>query len=292
MAEKQQAVTEFYNNTSPRGAWEFLLGDHLHEGFYDPGTTATISGSQAAAARMIDEALRFANIYDDPSKKPKNMLDIGCGVGGTCVHVAKQYGIQCKGITLSPEEVKCAQGIAKAQGLEEKVSFDVGDALNLPYKDGTFDLVLTIECIEHVQDKEKFIREMIRVAAPGAPIVILSYAHRNLSPSAESLKPDEKKVLKKICDNLALSCLCSSADFVRWLTQLPAEDIKTADWTQNTSPFFPLLMKETFTWKGFTSLLMKGGWTAIKELLALRMMSKAADDGLLKFVAITCRKSK
>nr|A0A075D5I4.1 RecName: Full=Picrinine-N-methytransferase; Short=RsPiNMT; AltName: Full=Gamma-tocopherol-like methyltransferase PiNMT; Short=RsTLMT [Rauvolfia serpentina]AHH02780.1 tocopherol-like methyltransferase [Rauvolfia serpentina] len=290
MAEKQQAVAEFYDNST--GAWEVFFGDHLHDGFYDPGTTATIAGSRAAVVRMIDEALRFANISDDPAKKPKTMLDVGCGIGGTCLHVAKKYGIQCKGITISSEQVKCAQGFAEEQGLEKKVSFDVGDALDMPYKDGTFDLVFTIQCIEHIQDKEKFIREMVRVAAPGAPIVIVSYAHRNLSPSEGSLKPEEKKVLKKICDNIVLSWVCSSADYVRWLTPLPVEDIKAADWTQNITPFYPLLMKEAFTWKGFTSLLMKGGWSAIKVVLAVRMMAKAADDGVLKFVAVTCRKSK
>ncbi|KAI5665085.1 hypothetical protein M9H77_24408 [Catharanthus roseus] len=290
MAEKQQAVAEFYDNST--GAWEVFFGDHLHDGFYDPGTTATIPASRAAVVRMIDEALRFANVSTDPAKKPRNMLDVGCGIGGTCLYVAKKYDIQCTGITISPEQVKCAQGFAAAQGLENKATFDCGDALNMPYKDGTFDVVFTIQCIEHIQDKEKFIREMVRVAAPGAAIVIVSYGHRNLSPGEESLKPEEKKTLKKICDNIVLSWLCSSADYVRWLTPLPVQDIKTADWTQNIQPFYPLLFKEAFTWRGFTSLLMKGGWSAIKVVLAVKVMAKAADDGLLKFMAVTCKKSK
>lgn len=49
------------------------------------------------------------------------MLDVGCGIGGTCLHVAKKYDIQCIGITISPKQVKCAQGFATAQGLENKV---------------------------------------------------------------------------------------------------------------------------------------------------------------------------
>lgn len=67
---------------------------------------------------------------------------------------------------------------------------------------------------------------MVRVAAPGAAIVIVSYGHRNLSPGEESLKPEEKKTLKKICDNIVLSWLCSSADYVRWLTPLPVQVVK------------------------------------------------------------------
>nr|A0A075D657.1 RecName: Full=Picrinine-N-methytransferase; Short=VmPiNMT; AltName: Full=Gamma-tocopherol-like methyltransferase PiNMT; Short=VmTLMT [Vinca minor]AHH02782.1 tocopherol-like methyltransferase [Vinca minor] len=290
VTEKQEAVAEFYDKSTD--AWEVFFGEHLHDGFYEPGTTATIPGSKVAVVRMIDELLRFAGISDDPEKKPKTMLDVGCGLGGTCLHVAKKYDIKCTGITISPEQVKCAQDLAATQGLESKVSFDVGDALDMPYKDGTFDLVFTIQCIEHIQDKEKFIREMVRVAAPGAPVVIAGYAARNLSPSEESLKPEEKMVLEKICDHIVLSWLCSTGDYVKWLTPLPVQDIKVWDLTQNITPFYPLCIKEAFTWKSFTSLLKMGGWSAIKVVFAVKMMAMAAEEGLLKFAAVTCRKSK
>nr|AHH02784.1 tocopherol-like methyltransferase [Vinca minor] len=280
-----------YDGQVLSGSFDVFFGDHLHDGFYDPGTTATIANSQPARVRIIDEAFRFANISDDPTKKPKNMLDVGCGIGGTCLHVAKKYDIKSTGINISPEQAKCAQDRAAAQGLETKVSFDVGDAVDLPYPDGTFDMVFTLQCIEHIQDKEKFISEMVRVAAPGAPIVILSSGHRNLSPSEESLKPEEKKQLKKMCDLLLLSGLCSSSDYVNWLTPLSIEDIKTADWTQNVTPFYPLFLKEVFSWKVFISMLMKGGWSIIKVALGVKIMAKAADTGLLKFVAVTCRKT-
>lgn len=44
-----------------------------------------------------------------------------------------------------------------AQRLSEnyQVSFDVGDALNMRYSDGSFELIFVIQCIEHIQDKEK-----------------------------------------------------------------------------------------------------------------------------------------
>nr|AHH02783.1 tocopherol-like methyltransferase [Vinca minor] len=290
MAERQQEVAEYYDKST--GAWELLIGDHLHLGYYEPGTTATISNAKVAAVRMIDEALRFARVSDDPAKKPKNMLDVGCGIGGTCLYLAKNYDIQCTGITISPEQVKSAQGLATAQGLESKVSFDVGDALDMPYKDGTFDLVVTMNCIEYIKDKEKFIREMVRVAAPGAPIIIFGYAHRNISPDEESLKPKEIIVLEKICERILLSGLCSSADYVNWLASLPVENIKVEDWTRNVTPFYPLLMKESFTWKGFASLLDNGGWSVIEAMFGMKMMAMATDAGLVRCPVVTCHKSK
>lgn len=67
---------------------------------------------------------------------------------------------------------------------------------------------------------------MVRVAAPGAAIIIASQAHPNLSPG-ESLKPRDKKILQKICDGAGAVSLCSSDDYVRWLTPLPVKVTKT-----------------------------------------------------------------
>nr|AHH02779.1 tocopherol-like methyltransferase [Rauvolfia serpentina] len=288
--EKQKAVVELYENST--GAFEEIFGEHLHDGYYEPGTTATVANHQAAVVRIIDEALRFADVSaDDPAKKPRNVLDVGCGIGSTCLYIARKFDVPCKGINISPGQVKRAQASAAARGLESKVSFDVGDALDMPYPDGTFDLVFSIQCIEHLQDKEKFIREMVRVAAPGAAVIILSYAHRILSPD-ESLNPQENKVLQKICESYVMPSLCSSDDFIRWLTLLPVEDIKRVDWTQNTAPFYELFFKEVYSWRGFTSFLMKGGWSAIKFVLGVKRMAKAVDDGLIKYVTVSCRKQK
>lgn len=49
------------------------------------------------------------------------MLDVGSGLGGTCVYVAKKYDIQCTGITISPNQVKYAQDYAATEGVENKV---------------------------------------------------------------------------------------------------------------------------------------------------------------------------
>jgi tocopherol O-methyltransferase len=281
---KEEFGKIYENNIS--GPWESFYGDHLHEGFFDPGTTATITNIRAAKVRIIDEALRFANISDDPEKKPKSMLDVGCGIGGTCFHVAKNYDIKCRGINLSPDQVKSAQDLAAAQGLESKVCFDVGDAMDMPYPDGTFDLVLSIGCIEEIQDKEKFIREIVRVAAPGAPIIILSFALRNVA-----MKPEEQKTLNKLCDYLVLSQFCSSSDYIKWFTPLTIQGVEIEDWTQNVTPFYPTFVKEAFSWKGMISFLWHGGWSSMKFALGIKMLGKAADEGILKYVAVKCRKA-
>ena len=61
-------------------------------------------------------------IADNSGKKPKSVVDVGCGLGGTSRFMAKKYGATCQGITLSPKQVERAQTLAKAEGLgQDKV---------------------------------------------------------------------------------------------------------------------------------------------------------------------------
>lgn len=58
---------------------------------------------------------------EDSSKWPKRVVDVGCGIGGSSRYLAKKYGAQCQGITLSPVQAQRAQALAVAEGLADKV---------------------------------------------------------------------------------------------------------------------------------------------------------------------------
>jgi tocopherol O-methyltransferase len=71
----------------------------------------------------------------------------------------------------------------------------------------------------------QFVSELARVAAPGATIIIVTWCHRDLSPSEDSLKPDEINLLNKICDAYYLPAWCSAADYVNIAKSLSLEVI-------------------------------------------------------------------
>lgn len=54
-------------------------------------------------------------------KKPKRIVDVGCGIGGSSRYFARKYDAECKGITLSPVQAKRAQALAVAEGLQGTV---------------------------------------------------------------------------------------------------------------------------------------------------------------------------
>ncbi|XP_028752359.1 probable tocopherol O-methyltransferase, chloroplastic isoform X2 [Neltuma alba] len=214
----QKGIAEFYDESS--GIWEEIWGDHMHHGFYDADSAVSVSDHRAAQIRMIEEALRFAGISENPSKWPKAIVDVGCGIGGSSRYMAKKFGAKSTGITLSPVQAARANAVSAAQGLADQVSFQVADALKQPFLDGQFDLVWSMESGEHMPDKAKFVGELARVAAPGGTIIIVTWCHRDLGPTEESLKPWEENLLKKICDSYYLPAWCSTADYVRLLESL------------------------------------------------------------------------
>ncbi|KAI7989249.1 Myosin-6 [Camellia lanceoleosa] len=46
----------------------------------------------------------------DPMKRPKRIVDVGCGIGGSSRYLARKYEAQCQGITLSPIQAQMAEG--------------------------------------------------------------------------------------------------------------------------------------------------------------------------------------
>ncbi|KAM4076767.1 hypothetical protein ACJW30_12G089300 [Castanea mollissima] len=283
----KKGIAEFYDESS--GVWEDIWGDHMHHGFYDPDSTVDVSGHRAAQIRMIDEALRFAGLSEDPTKRPKSVVDVGCGIGGSSRYIASKFGAKCQGITLSPVQAQRANALAAAQGLSDKASFQVADALEQPFPDGQFDLVWSMESGEHMPDKAKFVNELARVAAPGGTIIIVTWCHRDLAPTEESLQPWEKELLNKICDSFYLPAWCSTAEYVKLLQSLSLQDIKAEDWSQHVAPFWPAVIRSALTWKGLTSLL-RSGWKTIKGALAMPLMIEGFKKDLIKFAIITCRK--
>lgn len=60
-------------------------------------------------------------LAEDPLKKPKSIVDVGCGIGGSSRYLSRKYDAECCGITLSPVQAERAQALAAAQGLSSKV---------------------------------------------------------------------------------------------------------------------------------------------------------------------------
>jgi SAM-dependent methyltransferase len=95
-------------------------------------------------------------------RRPR-ILDVGCGTGANLLMLS-QYG-DAEGVDISED----ALAFCRERGLE-KVKLGAGE--ELPYDDGTFDLVTALDVVEHMDDDLAGLREMRRVLRPGGRVLL------------------------------------------------------------------------------------------------------------------------
>ena len=102
----------------------------------------------------------------------KRVLDVGSGVGGTSRCLAQAFGCRVTGIDLTDEYCRAAAMLSAKIGLANLVDFLQGDATNLPFDDGSFDVVWTEHVAMNIPDKPQLYREMYRVLKRGGTLAI------------------------------------------------------------------------------------------------------------------------
>jgi SAM-dependent methyltransferase len=95
------------------------------------------------------------------------VLDLGCGIGGPARYLAATFACQVTGVDLSPGFIDAAAYLTARCGLSDRVTFQVGDALHLPFEDGTFDAVFLQHVAMNVEDRAALYAEVHRSLAPG-----------------------------------------------------------------------------------------------------------------------------
>jgi SAM-dependent methyltransferase len=99
------------------------------------------------------------------------VLDVGSGLGGSARYLAVEYGCEVVGVDLTDEYVEVAEELAKRVGLDCRVSYCQGSALELPFEDASFDVVWTEHVQMNIEDKGTFYREIARVLRPGGRLM-------------------------------------------------------------------------------------------------------------------------
>ncbi|MFI0778060.1 methyltransferase domain-containing protein [Streptomyces sp. NPDC021212] len=167
-------------------SWSFAVGDYydqvnellpamftenIHFGYWpDPSSSA----SHADAGEWMTEQL-FERL--DVSARDK-VLDVGCGVGKPTMWLARRSGAIVKGVNISRKQLDIANASVRSEGLQDQVSFEVADAMNLPYPDDSFDRVWALESMVHMPDRGQVLREIARVLRPGGRLAIADPALR------------------------------------------------------------------------------------------------------------------
>ncbi|XP_053133747.1 uncharacterized protein LOC128337138 [Hemicordylus capensis] len=104
----------------------------------------------------------------------QQVLDIGCGLGGSDFYMAKESGVQVLGIDLSHNMVELALERAQKEA-GSLVQFEVGDATRRMFPEGSFDVVYSRDTILHVADKSTLFGRVLVWLKPGGQLLVSDY---------------------------------------------------------------------------------------------------------------------
>jgi 2-polyprenyl-6-hydroxyphenyl methylase/3-demethylubiquinone-9 3-methyltransferase len=148
----------------------------LASDWWDPkGSSAMLHRINPVRLGFIREAIDRHWDGDPNSIRPlagKTALDVGCGAGLLCEPLAR-LGAEVTGVDAAPQNAEVAARHAEAGGLD--IRYIAGELSSLGL--GEFDLVTSMEVLEHVADKPAFIAALARHLAPGG-LMVLSTPNR------------------------------------------------------------------------------------------------------------------
>jgi len=160
-------VNEVYDG--PGGIlWEMLMGEQIHVG----------------GEKETDILAKKAGINAD-----SRVLDVCSALGGPARQLAETYGCRVTGLDATHRMHKEAIRRTEQAGLNDKIEFKWGNALDMPFSANTFDVVWGQDAWCYITDKKRLIEECARVLKPGGVIAVTDWLETG------SMTQDEWKAL-------------------------------------------------------------------------------------------------
>lgn len=271
-------VAEAYDRWTGDRLLENLWGDHVHLGHY--GTPPKSRDFRAAKEQFVHELVRWSGLDQLPAGS--RLLDVGCGIGGSARILARDYGFDVLGISISPAQVERARQLTPA-GLSCR--FAVMDALALELEDDSFQAVWSVEAGPHMPDKQRYADELLRVLAPAGQLVVADWNRRD--PSDGELNALERWVMNQLLHQWAHPEFASIPSFRRNLETSPYGQgalVDTADWSEATLPSWIDSILEGVRRPGAILSLGPGAvLQGLREAPTILLMHWAFSTGMMRF---------
>lgn len=139
---------------------------------------------QGSANEYLERIRRIALLKAiGPVDRGANVLDVGCGTGRGVLALNSAGFHKIVGVDLTAAMLEQAARAIQSPDVPSSVRLLRGNAFGLPFSDGTFDLVCSLNFLHmfHLQSQQELIAEMTRVCRPGGRVVVeLESIHKGL----------------------------------------------------------------------------------------------------------------
>ncbi len=243
---KQTAPTliDYYDKTrwDYRQVWNVRNNFSLHFGYYDE----TATKHDAAVLNMNRQLADWAGI-----KAGDHVLDAGCGVGGSCIWLARERGATAVGITLAASQVQDAELNVAKTGVKG-VTFKQESYLNTSFSDETFDIVWAIEAQCHAPNKADFYKEAYRVLKKGGTLVVADYIR-----TARPVAPEGEAIMKIWFDNIFIPDIDTQAEHHSHAQKAGFTTFEVRDVSENVKISFKNIYEHCTRWIKLAKVLNK-----------------------------------
>ena len=236
----KSSIRRHYDLISP--FYRLLWGRHIHHGLWDADDTQFKLPARAAQVRLVDTLADLADIsrpmpggHDDSAdaagRVPRlRVIDVGCGLGGSSIHLAATRHCDVTGITISGLQRFWANWAAIRHGVSGQVRFVRGDAEAIKMNPGEYDRLWSVECTEHLFDKPGFFREASTWLRPGGKLAVCAWVAGD-----EPLSEAQHTLVHEVCEGMFCPSFGTTGDYVEWLTQAGLANVRVHDWTERVA---------------------------------------------------------
>lgn len=247
------------------------IKDHQHK-MWASGNFARIGNLMVLMGERLCEAADL--------RAGERVLDVATGSGNAAISAARRF-CEVTGTDYVPELIQQANRRAEVEGME--ITFEVGDAEELPYPDASFDVVLSTIGVMFAPDQEKAASEMLRVCRSGGRLALANWTpdgyigqmFRTVGshvPPPPGVKPPplwgtEERLRELFGEGISSLEVSRRSFFFRWLSAEHSVEYARAH-------FGPML-------KAFEALDTAGRDALERDLKALIRNWNTSDDGTL-----------
>lgn len=223
------AARDYYNSDDADNFYATIWGgEDIHVGLYQSADDSIFDASRRTVEAM---ASRLTGIGKDSV-----VLDIGAGFGGPARYLARTYGCKVVALNLSEVENQRDREMNKAQGLDHLIEVVDGSFEDIPYPDGTFDVVWSQDAILHSGQRVKVLEEVSRVLKSGGEFVFTD------PMAADDCPPG---VLQPILDRIHLETLGSPGFYRETAAKVGLEELSYEDHAQQLPEHYGRVLRET-----------------------------------------------